>query len=143
MEVIWGTLLTILTLVGWLGQVIYAISPQRGAKLGVGEAEADVDPVFYIDTRGEAIWDAMIIWTLPVAGILLILNNPFWIYYGLVGGGSYLYFAGRNLTTRFLMQRQGIRIGTAFNIKIGYLFLVLWGLAAIITISMAVATLDV
>jgi len=143
MDVIWGAFLTVLTLIAWAGQVIYAISPRLGAKLGMGEAEADVDPIFYIDTRGEAIWDAMIIWTLPVAGILLMLNSTSWVYFGLVGGGSYLYFAGRNLTTRFMMQCRGIRIGTPLNIKIGYLFATLWGLAAIITIVMAVAALDV
>ena len=138
MEVFWGIVLTLLTLVAWVGQVIYAISPGLGARLGVGEATSDVDPIFYIDARGEAICDAMIIWTLPVAGILLILNNHTWIYFGLVGGGSYLYFVGRNVITRSMMLRQGIRIGTTFNINIGYLFLLLWGLAAIITIVMAV-----
>lgn len=117
--------------------------PRLGTKLGVGEAELDVDPVFYIDARGEAIWDSMIIWTMPVAGILMMLNNPLWIYFGLVGGGSYLYFAGRNLTTRSMMQRRGIQIGTAKNIKIGYLFITLWGLAAMITIAMAVIALAV
>ncbi|MBE9505106.1 MAG: hypothetical protein IME96_13130 [Proteobacteria bacterium] len=143
MDVIWGAFLTVLTLIGWAGQVIYAVSPRLGAKLGIGESEADIDPIFYIDARGEAIWDSMIIWTLPVAGILLMFNNPLWAYFGLVGGGCYLYFAGRNLTTRIMMQRRGIRIGTPYNIKIAYLFVTLWGLAAIITIIMAVAALDV
>jgi len=142
MDVIWGVLLTVLTLIAWAGQVIYAISPQLGAKLGIGEAEAGVDPIFYIDACGEAIWDAMIIWTLPVAGILLMFNNPRWVYFGLVGGGSYLYFAGRILTTRSMLQRRGIRIGSPNNIRMAYLFTTLWALAAVVTIVMAVAALD-
>ncbi len=142
MDVIWGIFLTALTLIAWVGQTVYAISPRLGAKLGVGEAEADVDPVFYIDARGEAIWDSMIIWTLPVAGVLLTLNNPLWIYFGLVGGGCYLYFAGRNITTLIMLQRRGIRIGTPKNIKTAYLFVTLWGLSAVITIVLAVAALD-
>ena len=143
MEVIWGAFVTVVTFIGWAGQAIYAISPHLGAKLALGEAETDVDPIFYIDARGEAIWDSMIIWTLPVAGILLMLNNPLWVYFGLVGGGSYLYFAGRNLTVCFMMQRHGIRIGTLNNIRIANLFLTLWGLTAMITIGMSVAALDV
>ena len=141
MELIWGVILFFLTLIAWLGQLIYAISPRLGAKLGVGEAESEVDPVFFVDARGEAIWDSMIIWTLPVAGLLLIFNNPIWIYFGLVGGGSYLYFTGRNLTTRFLMQNRGISIGTPSNIRIGYLFIILWGLASLITIILALGNI--
>ena len=142
MKLIWGIFLTVLTLVAWIGQVIYALSPSLGAKLGVGEAEADVNSVFYIDARGEAIWDAMIIWTLPVSGILLIFNHPYWVYFGLVGGGSYIYFVGRNLITRRMMQRSNIAIGTPNNIKLGYLFVLLWGLAAIVTIIMALNDLQ-
>ena len=141
MELIWGIVLTILTLIAWVGQVIYAISPSLGAKLGLGEAETDVNPVFYIDARGEAIWDAMIIWILPVSGILLIFNNPYWVYFGLIGGGSFLYFSGRNITTRLMMQHNHIAIGSPTNIKLGYLFITLWGLAAIITILMALNVL--
>ena len=137
MELTWGVILFVLTLIAWVGQLIYAISPKLGAKLGMGEAESEVDPVFYIDARGEAIWDSMILWTLPFAGVLLVFNNPLWIYFSLVGGGSYLYFAGRNLTTRFLMQRHGVCIGTSTNIKTAYIFVALWGIVALITIILA------
>lgn len=143
LELTWGVLLTVLTLIAWAGQVIYALSPRLGVQLGVGESESNVDPNFYIDARGEAIWDSMIIWTLPVAGMLLIFNNPLWVYFGLVGGGSYLYFAGRNIITRRMMQRRGVRIGSPYNIKIAYLFSMLWGLAALITIILAVSSLNV
>lgn len=64
METIWGGVLVLLCLIGWIGQLIYAISPRLGAKLGLGEAESDVDEVFYIDARGEAICDSLVIWTL-------------------------------------------------------------------------------
>lgn len=33
MDVIWEAVLTVLTLIGWVGQVIYASSPQLGARL--------------------------------------------------------------------------------------------------------------
>lgn len=143
MEIIWGAVLTILTLIAWVGQTIIAFSPKLGAKLGVGEAESDVDPTYYIDARGEAIWDSLIIWILPVSGILLMFNNPLWVYFALVGGGSYLYFAGRIISTRIMMQRHGIRIGTPTNIRISYLFVSLWALAAITTIIMAIATINI
>jgi hypothetical protein len=141
MNIVWGAILVIISLIGWLGQIISALSPTVATKLGVTEPEADVDPAFYADVRGEAIWDALILWTLPLAGILLILNSPWWPYFGLVGGGMYLYFAGRGIAVRLVMQRRGIRIGKPETLNVAYVFLALWGLVAIITIIMAVAAL--
>ena len=85
MNIIWGVVLILFTLLlCWLGQVINAIAPTFAAKIGLAEPEADVDPTFFVDGRGEAIWDALILWILPVAGILLLIDNPAWVYFGLV-----------------------------------------------------------
>ena len=142
MNLIWGAILIIFTLIlCWLGQVISALWPTVATKVGLTEPETDVDPTFYADVRGEAFWDMAILWTLPVAGILLILNSPWWAYFGLVGGGMYLYFAGRGLIVRLVMQRRGIRIGRPETLKLFYAVLTLWGLIALVTIVMAVAAL--
>lgn len=143
MNTTWGVILIIISSLGWLGQVISAANPILAAKLGLIEPEADVDPSFYADVRGEAYWDAVILWTLPVAGVLLLLNNTAWVYFGLVGGGMYLYFAGRGIVVRRLMQQHGIRIGKPDSLKVIYIFLALWGLAAVITIVMAIAAIPV
>jgi len=143
MNIIWGAILTIFSLLCWVGQTISAFSPKVAAKLSLIESESDVDPTFYVDVRGESIWDTMILWTLPVAGILLMLNNLLWVYFGLVGGGMYLYFAGRGITVRLAMQRRGIRIGKPGTLKAFYVFLILWGLIAVVTIIMAVTELPV
>lgn len=108
---------------------------------GLNEKESNVDATFFVDTRGEAIWDAMSVWTLPVAGILLILNSPLWPYFGLVGGGMYLYFAGRGIAVHLLLQRGGIRIGKPGALKLSHGFLALYVLIAVVTIVMAVAAL--
>ncbi|MFC1907364.1 hypothetical protein ACFLW8_04695 [Chloroflexota bacterium] len=142
MHIFWGVVLIVFTLLlCWLGQTISAFSPRLAVKLGLTERESDVDPAFYGDIRGEAIWDTVILWTLPVAGILLISNNTLWAYFGLIGGGMYLYFAGRGIAVRLTMQRRGIRIGAPGTRKIAYLFLSIWGLIAVVTIVMAAAAL--
>jgi hypothetical protein len=141
MNLIWGVILFLLSSFGYIGQVISAFWPDTAARLGLTEPESDVDRAFYADMRGEAFWDTAILWTLPVAGVLLVLNNPLWTYFGLVGGGMYLYFAGRGIVVRREMQRRGIRIGKPESLWLIYLFLILWGLAAVITIFMAIATL--
>ena len=139
MNIIWGAILTIFSLLGWIGQAITAFSPKVAVKLGVTEPESEVDPTFYVDVKGESVWDTMILWTLPVACILLMLNNSLWAYFGLVGGGMYLYFAGRGITVRLVMQRHGIRIGKPKTLAAIYVFLILWALIAVVTIIMAVA----
>ena len=142
MYFIWGLILVFFTLIlCWIGQGIVAFCPKLGERLGLSESESDVDPTFFVDIRGEAIWDVMIIWILPVAGILLLLNNPLWAYFGLIGGGVYLYFSGRGIVVRLTMQRRGIRIGKPGVLKIYYAFLILWGLIAVVTIAMAAAAL--
>jgi hypothetical protein len=86
MDIIWGILLIVFGLIAWGGQILSAFAPGIAEKLGLIETEADVDPAFYADVRGEAKWDSITLWTLPFAGILIILNNPAWIYFGMVGG---------------------------------------------------------
>jgi hypothetical protein len=141
MDLVWGIIVLIFSLIGWLGQVVSAFWPKTAVKLGLIEPEVDVDPTFYADVRGEAYWDTLLLWTLPAAGLLLLLDNPSWAYLGLVGGGMYLYFAGRGILVRRIMQRRGIRIGKPETLRTVYVFLTLWGLIAVVTIIMAIAAL--
>lgn len=46
MIIIWGVILTIISFLGWLGQLISAINPLLAARLGLTELESDVDPTF-------------------------------------------------------------------------------------------------
>lgn len=142
MNQVWGTILIIFTLLmGWLMQVIVTVAPSFASKLGMIEQESGVDPTFYVDAKGEAIWDALSLWVLPVAGILLVIDSPYWAYFGLVGGGMYVYFSGRGIVVRRIMQRRGIPIGTPDTLKLFNVFLVLWGLLGLVTIFLAVAAL--
>ncbi len=98
-------------------------------------------PTYWADIRAEAPWDFLTLWTLVVAGVLLIADNKAWAYFGLVGGGTYVYFAGRGILTRAAMQRSGLRIGSQQNLRLGYTMLAVWGLMGLITIIAAIATL--
>ena len=143
MNLIWGIVLIIIVLIlCWLAQILNAFSPALAARWRLTEPESDVDPTYYADVHGEAIWDVMILWILPAAGILFLLDNPRWVYFGLVGGGTYLYFSGRMLTVRYVLQRRGISIGKPKTVRLYDVFLTLWGLIALAIIAMAVAVLQ-
>jgi len=139
MNLIWGIIVVSVTLKCWIGQIIIAFSPKVAVKIRIAESESNMDPTFFTDMRGQAIWDAISLWTLPVAGLLLMINNDLWTYFGLVGGGIYLYFVGRGIASRMTMQSHGINIGRS-NLKVN-LFLTLQGIIAIVTIIMALTTL--
>lgn len=142
MNIIWGAVLIVFTLLlCWLGQVIAVTAPDLAVRLGLAGSRDEEDSTYYVDGQAEARWDVLSLWTLPLAGVLLILDNTWWAYLGLVGGGMYVYFAGRGIVVRLAMQRHGIRIGTPNTVKLFIAVLSLWGIIGLVTIFIAVAAL--
>lgn len=125
MNIVYGAVVTLVSLIGWGGQCIACLAPRLAVRLQLTENEQEVDPAFYADARGEAVWDALTLWILPVAGVLLMMKSVWWPYFGLAGGAVYVYFAGRGIAVRVSMQHRGIRIG---NPGLSCLFLAIWGL---------------
>ena len=141
MNVLGGLAITVLALLAWGGQAIARLAPDTAARWGLAEAEEDVEPTFWADIRGEAAWDMVSLWTLVAAGVLLVVDQPAWAYFGLVGGGMFLYFAGRGILTRLEMQRRGLRIGDPASVRTGMIALAVWGVTALGTIIAAVRAL--
>ncbi len=124
------------------GQLWSWFAPRTAARLGLTESESDVDPIFWLDARGEALWDLSILWTMPAAGVMLIAGVDRWPYLGLIGGGSYLYFAGRGIVVRSVMRRHDVRIGKPDTIRIGLAALAVWGTIALVTIAASIVALE-
>jgi hypothetical protein len=141
MEIAFGILVVVFSLLAWGGQAVTWLAPTTAAKLSLTEAEGTVEPVYSADVRGEAAWDTLVLWTMLVAGVLLIADHAAWARFGLVGGGMYVYFAGRGVAARIVMQQRGYRIGAAQNVTLGYVLLVLWGILGLMTIGVAAASL--
>ncbi len=141
MDIALGIVIVVLSLLGWGGQTIAWLAPKTAVRLTLMEAEEDVEPTYWADIRGEAPWDSLTLWTLLAAGVLLIANNSVWAYFGLVGGGMYLYFAGRGILTRVAMQRRRLRVGNPQNLRLGYALLAIWGVVGAVTIVAAVLAL--
>lgn len=116
--------------------------PKTAVTWGLREAEDEVEPVYGADVQAEATWDVLTLWALPMAGLLLIVDAPEWGYFGLVGGGMYVYFAGRGVLTRLEMQRRGFRVGASNAVKAAYIFLTLWGVVGLVTIVAATISLS-
>ena len=142
MRILWGLVVTALSLLAWGGQTLSWLRPDTAVRLGLMEGESEVEPTFFADVEGEARWDTFTLWTMVVAGALLIADYGSWAYFGLVGGGMYLYFGGRGISARAAMVQRGLRIGTPANVRAGFVFSAIWAVMAAITIIVAVASLD-
>ncbi|MFW2381203.1 MAG: hypothetical protein ACN4GZ_05545 [Acidimicrobiales bacterium] len=142
MNIIWGITVVALSMLAWAGQTISLLAPRTAVRWKLMEAEEDVEPTFWADIRAEALWDSLTLWVMVAAGILLTSDTDVWPYFGLVGGGIYLYFGGRGISARATMTRRGLRIGAPDSVRIGVVFLTIWTLMALITIIAAAVALE-
>jgi len=142
MEVFGALVLVGLSLLCWGGQLISWLVPDTAVRLTLMEAEDDVEPTYLADIRGESLWDSLTLWVMVAAGVLFIADISSWAYFGLVGGGMYLYFAGRGVVTRVVMLRRGLRIGAPKNVRVGFVFLGVWALMAVVTMIAASVSLE-
>lgn len=142
MEIAWGFVILVLSLVAWLGQTVVLFAPKDAVRFGLVEAESEVEPTYWADIRGEARWDFFVLWTLPVAGLLLIAGQAAWAYFGIAGGGIYLYFGGRGILTRLELRSRGFRVGSVESLRTGYAFLSIWLVMSLITIVVAVIDIE-
>jgi len=142
MALVWGLVLIALSLLCWGGQMIAWFAPHTAERLALTESEDTVEPAFYADVRGEALWDTFTLWVLLPAGVLLIADSEAWPYFGLIGASVYVYFAGRGILTRRALERRGLRIGSASGVKTAYVMLSVWGVAGLATIVAAAVAIS-
>jgi hypothetical protein len=141
MSVAWGIALVVLGLLAWLGQTLSWLAPALAARLGMTETESAVEPTFWADIRAEATWDSLTLWTLPLAGVLLIADAATWAQWGLIGGAVYFYFGGRGVLSRIQIRKRGLHIGTEAETRSAFVMLPIWALAGLITIVAALNTI--
>ena len=142
MSVLWGVIVVLLSLLAWGGQTVSLLAPARAVRWKLMEAEDDVEPTFWADVRAEALWDTLTLWTMVLAGVLLIVDVHAWAYFGLVGGGMYLYFGGRGILAGAAMASRGLQIGSPQNVRLGYVFSAAWATMALVTIVAAIVSIE-
>lgn len=113
MTLILGIVAVAFGAVGWVGQGISSISFPFAQRHGLQEKSATADALCLGAERTAAIWDSLVLWTLPVAGILMILDNPWWPYAALVAGGIHLDAGGREAAKHHALRTHGVRVGDA------------------------------
>lgn len=115
MRTVIGVYCILFGLLGWVGQLISAVHFELAQKLGLQEGRDGVDPILATAERNAARWDVFVLWTLAVAGILMLRNSPWWPAVALIAGAIHLDAAGREYAKLMSLKQHGLRIGTPAN----------------------------
>lgn len=122
---------------GWVGQLISGINYPMAQRLGLQESNEGTDPLFRCDAVNTARWDALVLWSLAAAGVLMLMNHPWWPILSLVAGAIYLDGAGRESVKYMSLHKSGVRIGTAKQVKIAKGFLASMFLVGLVVLAYA------
>lgn len=110
---------------GWIGQFISAVNYELAQKLGLQEKDEGTGPLYRRAETNAARWDSVVLWTMAVAGVLMLMDHTWWPYVGLIAGGIYLDGAGREAAKCISMYKEGVRVGTPKDHKVAATFFVL------------------
>lgn len=141
MRMLVGILCSILWLL-YLGQLTTVVNLKMAQRLGLQERPSNVNRLHIGLEVWSARWDLLWLWVLPVAGILILIDHPWWPYAAMIGGGATVDTGGREAAKAFGLRQQGIRTGSAAERRLawgvfGYMILV-GGLA--LTLGLAEVT---
>jgi len=111
MKIVVGAVTVIFSLL-YVGQLISVVNLGIAQKWGLQEDPAGVDSLTTYLEVWTARWDLAWLWTLPGAGVLILISHPWWPFLALIGGGAYVDAGGREAAKLRGLAEQGIRTGT-------------------------------
>ena len=138
-----GIVVIIVGLLVYVGQTLSFFTPELATKTGLNSPPEDMDQTLYIiETKANGLSDILLTWIFPLSGLLMILDHPTWPYLALVGSGIYLYFACFTIFCRYFLQRHGKKAGSPKDVKVAYVFSVIWILTSVAMIVLGIQELS-
>lgn len=142
MQSIIGWLLILLPGSLFLVQLVSSLNFSLAQKLGLQEKPLTADPLLIRAERYTAYWDLVTLIWLPVAGVFMVINHPWWPLISLIGASIYIDAAGREAAKNLSFRHEGIKVGTEKEQKLFFatyivmaiigLFLIIYSLLEII-----------
>jgi hypothetical protein len=128
-------------LVGFVGQFVSTVDFSLAQGLGLQEKDDGTEPLYRRLERSTARWDLFVLWTLPAAGVLMLVGHPWWPYLALVAGGVHVDTAGREAAKALGLRRHGVKTGSEKEMRLYFSFLGLMALIGGWCIAYGFATL--
>lgn len=133
MRVLFG-LLCLVALLLYVGQLISVINFGLAQRLGLQESPEHADPMSSRLESWTARWDLWVLWTVPAAGILMVIDYWFWPYAAMIGGGAFVDAGGREAAKVLGLREQGRQVGTRREFLLAmavYVYLIVAGCVSI------------
>jgi len=137
MRVTLGVICVLFGLLGWAGQLISAIHFPLAQRLGLQEQNEGTDGLFRTCERNTAMWDVFVLWTLPVASILMLMDQHWWPAVSLIAGAIHLDTAGREAMKLLSLRSAGVRTGLAKELRISAGLFLVMAIIALVVMSYA------
>lgn len=112
MQEILGWMLIIFPGIMFFIQLISSINFSFAQRLGLQEKSETASSLLIRAERYTAYWDLMTLVWLPIGGILMILNHPWWPLISLIGGAIYFDTAGREAAKNLSFRHEGMKAGS-------------------------------
>ena len=96
----------------YAGQLVSVANLGLAQRLGLQEKPESADPLFTRLEVWTARWDLVVLWTLPVAGILILIDHSWWPFMAMIGGGVFVDTGGREWAKYLGLRQEGVRTGS-------------------------------
>ncbi|HEU5302313.1 MAG TPA: hypothetical protein VFW06_08780 [Acidimicrobiia bacterium] len=110
---------------GFVGQLVSAIDFRLAQRLGLQESDEGTDRLYRHLELNTARLDLLVIWTLPLAGALMIADHSWWPWAALIAGGIHVDVGIREIGKGRSLAAEGIRVGSPTEARAGIVFLAL------------------
>jgi hypothetical protein len=135
-------LLFLLMSVLYLGQVVSVINLPLAQRLGLQEQPDTIDLIYARDAARTPRWDLLSMWTLPLAGLLMLLDNSWWPHLALIGGAIYVDTGGRQAIKLRGYRRERVRVGDDQAVRLAFAVYGTFLLLGAVAIAVGLTELD-
>jgi hypothetical protein len=135
MQLTIGWILILFPGILFLVQLFSSLNFSLAQKLGLQEKAQTADPLLIRAERYTAYWDLVTLVWLPIAGVFMVINHPWWPLISLIGASIYIDAAGREAAKNLSFRHEGIKAGTEQEQRLffaTYIVMVIIGLFVLI-----------
>ena len=125
MTVALGTAALVVGLLVVVGQSLSVLDFGRAQRLGLQEKDEHTDPLHRRLELGTARWDVLVLWTLPLAGGVMLIDVSWWPWVALIAGGVCVDTGGRESFKLRALRAEGVRVGDQREARLALTFLAL------------------
>lgn len=94
-----------------VGQLISATDFSLAQRLGLQERNGESDALHRRLELNTARWDLAVLWTLPLAGVAMLIDASWWPWVALVAGGICADAGGREAAKVLGLIARRVRVG--------------------------------